>query len=202
LSSLDHETGCSPQGGTGYLVDPVAAGRGIHLASIRPPAMTRIRTWKKLHARTLPAGTTFVAVAIALVSAAALVAFAARQASGPDRPINRSTTSRAAINAAEEHAIWAPPRQAVADGSVTVTGCLEQDGDRFRLTDADGASVPKSRSWKSAFFKKSSAAIDIVGVRPATGIASHVGERVRIIGVLDDRQMHLRALQPLEETCG
>jgi hypothetical protein len=164
--------------------------------------MTRIRTRKKRPPRTQPAGTTFIAVAVALLSAAALVAFAAREANGPNRPNDRTArTSRAAANAAEERAIWAPPRQAVPDGSVAVTGCLEQDDDRFRLTDADGASVPKARSWKSVFLKKSSAAIDIVDVRPATKITSYVGERVRITGVLEDRQMRLRALEPLNETC-
>jgi len=146
-----------------------------------------------------------VAIAIALFSAAALVAFAARQ-SGPDRA-NKGTAaaSRAQVNAAEERAVWATPRTAatVPDGSVAINGCLEKDGDQFRLTGAEGTTAPKSRSWKSMFLKKSSASLDIVDVKPGVipRIASHVGERVRVTGVLEDRDIHLRTLLPLNESC-
>jgi len=165
--------------------------------------MTRIRTRMKRLSRTTPAGATLAAVAIALFSAAALVAYAARQA-GPDRTGDRiARVSRSAANAAEARAIWAPPRPSVTAGPDTITGCLEKTVDGFRLTDTEGASVPKSRNWKSMFFKKSAASIDIVDVKAAVvpKLTPLVGERVRVNGVLDARDLHLRTLLPLNEAC-
>jgi hypothetical protein len=90
-----------------------------------------------------------VAVVIALVCTAALLAFAATQS--PGRTASAPHRSRTAVNEAEESEIWAPPKtdasQAQAtQGDSTITGCLEQQADRFRLKDANGADAPTSRS--------------------------------------------------------
>ena len=52
---------------------------------------------------------------------------------------------------------------------VTITGCLEvsTSGDTFRLTDTEGVDAPKSRSWRSGFFKKRGACDDCRAFRPA-----------------------------------
>src|SRR5436190_13975475 len=91
------------------------------------------------------ARSTVVAVVIALVSTAALLMFAATQS--PGRTASTPRWSRAAVNAAEESAIWAPPKTDAshAQADSTITGCLEQHGDRFRLNDASGADAPTSR---------------------------------------------------------
>jgi hypothetical protein len=142
-----------------------------------------------------------VAVVIALVSTAALLAFAARQS--PGRTASARHWSRAAVNAAEESAIWAPPKtdpsQAQAAQDSTITGCLEQQGDRFRLKDASGADAPTSRSWRFGFLKRGSDAIDLVDAGTAT--ANHVGTRVRVTGVLEDRQLHVRSLSRVADSC-
>lgn len=143
------------------------------------------------------------AVAIALLSTAALVAVAARQSPATQRTASaRPRASRAAINAAEERAIWAPrPDSQSGPPAVTVTGCLEKRGDGFRLKNANGDAAPKARSWKSAFFRKGPAPIDIVDAPRAANVASHVGEQVRVIGVLDDRDMRVRSLQRVASSC-
>ncbi len=141
-----------------------------------------------------------LAVAIAVVSAAALVVFAARQAPAGERRVTRM--SRASINAAEERAIWAPPKiTSSADPGVTMTGCLEKHGDGFRLTDTSGEEAPKARSWKSMFLKKATASVDLVDAAHLTTPAKHVGERVRVTGALDDRRMQLRSLTRIADSC-
>ena len=140
-----------------------------------------------------------VAVVIALVSTAALLVFAATQSPGRTASAPRSRT---AVNAAEESAIWAPPKtdaSQATQGDSTITGCLEQHGDRFRLKDASGADAPRSRSWKFGFLKRGPDAIDLVDAGTTT--ANHVGMRVRVSGVLDDHQMHVRSLIRVADSC-
>src|SRR5213594_1105785 len=110
-----------------------------------------------------------VAVVIALVSTAALLVFAAAQS---------------------------PARTASA---LTITGCLEQHGDGFRLTDANGAEAPKSRGWKFGFLKRGPDAIDLIDA--GTTSATHVGTRVRVSGILDDHRMHVRSLIRVADSC-
>jgi len=135
---------------------------------------------------------------IASLIATALVFFAASRT-----PLNRDRSaepppSRAAINAAEERAIWARP-SAADEPAVTITGCLQRHGDGFRLNDPSGAAVPKSRSWKSGFLKKSAAAIDLVGMSSTAEDA--VGTRVRVTGVLDDRELKARSINRIASSC-
>jgi hypothetical protein len=99
-----------------------------------------------------------------------------------------------AVNAAEESAIWAP-----AQADSTITGCLEQQGDRFRLKDASGADAPTSRSWKFGFLKRGPDAIDLVDAGTAT--ANHVGTRVRVTGIFEDHQLHVRSLSRVADSC-
>ena len=132
-----------------------------------------------------------VAVVIALVSTAALLAFAATQS--PGRTASAPHRSRTAVNAAEESEIWAP------QGDSTITGCLEQQGDRFRLKDANGADAPTSRSWKFGFLKRGPDPIDLVDAGTTT--AHHVGTRVRVTGILEDHRMHVRSLIRVADSC-
>jgi hypothetical protein len=140
-----------------------------------------------------------VAVIIALVSTAALLVFAATQS--PGRTASAPHGSRAAVNAAAESAIWTRPKTdaSQAQAEATITGCLEQQGDRFRLTDANGADAPKSRSWKFGFLKRGPDAIDLVDA--GTTSATHVGMRVRVSGILEDHRMHVRSLMRVAGSC-
>jgi hypothetical protein len=148
------------------------------------------------------AGSMVVAVVIALVSTAALLVFAASQS--PGRTGSAAHRSRAAVNAAEESEIWASPKtdasQAQAtQGDSTITGCLEQQGDRFRLKGANGADAPTSRSWKFGFLKRGPDPIDLVDAGTTT--ADHVGTRVRVTGILEDHRMHVRSLSRVADSC-
>ena len=91
--------------------------------------------------------------------------------------------------------------ESAAAPAVTLTGCLERHDDDFRLKDAAGADVPKSRSWKSGFLKKHTAAIDVVDGSHRLKLADHVGERVSVTGTLVDREMQVRSLKRVAAGC-
>ena len=84
---------------------------------------------------------------------------------------------------------------------VTVVGCLERQDETFRLKDTIGADVPQSRSWKTVFLKKGPARIEIVDAANRLKLDDHVGERVSMTGTLIDREMQVRSLQRVAESC-
>jgi hypothetical protein len=84
---------------------------------------------------------------------------------------------------------------------VTITGCLEQDADGFRLKNTGGADAPKGRSWRSGFLKKGSASVDVIDPPKKLRLADHVGERVSLTGVLVDRDMQVRSMHRIAPSC-
>lgn len=97
----------------------------------------------------------------------------------------------------------APATATAAVDEVTITGCLEIDkeADRFRLADTEGASAPKARSWRSGFFKKRSAPIDLVGSNDALSLHQQVGQRIAATGVLTSRTLKLNAVRVISPSC-
>jgi hypothetical protein len=83
---------------------------------------------------------------------------------------------------------------------VTITGCLETDDETFRLNDTAGLDAPKTRSWKTGFLKKRSAAIAVVDAN-GVGLPAHVGQRVALTGMLVDGDMQVRALRRVAASC-
>jgi hypothetical protein len=83
----------------------------------------------------------------------------------------------------------------------TLEGCLEQNGDTFRLKNTSGADAPKSRSWKSGFLKKGAATVDLVDVSDSLGLANRVGTRVSVSGTLNDREMQARSIHRVASSC-
>jgi hypothetical protein len=85
--------------------------------------------------------------------------------------------------------------------TVTISGCLERDGDGFRLKDVSGAEAPKARSWKSGFLKKGAASVDVVDASHSLRLADQVGKRVSVTGPLADKEMSARSLHRLAASC-
>jgi hypothetical protein len=85
--------------------------------------------------------------------------------------------------------------------SVTITGCLERSNDGFRLTDTDGSEAPRARSWKSGFLKKGSASVEVVDAGNRARLPSHIGRRVSVTGLLEDRELQVRSLRRLAPAC-
>jgi hypothetical protein len=84
---------------------------------------------------------------------------------------------------------------------VTITGCLGRNDNGFRLTDTDGTDAPKSRRWKSGFLRKGTASVDVVDPGRNSRLASHVGHRVSVTGVLQDREMRVRSVRQIAPAC-
>ena len=84
---------------------------------------------------------------------------------------------------------------------VTIVGCLVQDDETFRLKNTTGEDAPKGRSWKSGFIKKSAKSIELSDARHRMNLARHVGERVSVTGMLEDRELHGTSLKRVAETC-
>jgi hypothetical protein len=85
--------------------------------------------------------------------------------------------------------------------AVTISGCLEQDDEKFRLKETSGADAPKSRSWKSGFLKKGSATIELLDAANRFALPSHVGERVSVTGMLVDKEMQMASIDRVAASC-
>ena len=91
--------------------------------------------------------------------------------------------------------------EAPANAPITITGCLERDGDAFWLKDTSGADVPKARSWKTGFLKKRAPRIELIDTSAALRLSSHLGERVAATGTLEDRELRARSLRRVAASC-
>ena len=117
-----------------------------------------------------------------------------------------SEVTRAGIEAKAIATTTAPvpptPEIAAVD-QITITGCLEasESGDRFRLTDTEGANAPKARSWRTGFLKKHSAALDLVAPRDVVALQSKVGQRVAVSGVQTNRELKVSSVRVVSPSC-
>jgi hypothetical protein len=114
----------------------------------------------------------------------------------------------AAATAADVNAIGistppAAPATAAALDEVTITGCLEiaRDDDGFRLSDTEGANAPQARSWRSGFFRKRSAPVDLIASTEALTLYREVGQRVAVSGVLSSRKLKVSSVRVVSPSC-
>jgi hypothetical protein len=122
---------------------------------------------------------------------------------------NVAATSGPARRATADAPAETPEPDASADTTtakrspITIAGCLERaDAAAFRLTDTAGADAPKSRSWKSGWMRKGSAAVQLTDPTHGMRLANHVGQRVSVTGMLNERQMEVWSLRRVSATCG
>jgi hypothetical protein len=149
---------------------------------------------------------------VAICVMAVAIVLAARHSDQP-AATTASATTPAAVEVADTAAPAALTPAHSADESaastesartasfVTISGCLQQSDETFRLTDTAGDSVPKARSWKSGFLKKSPASVEVVDVTNRLKLPRHVGQRVSVTGTLVDREMQIRALERVSTSC-
>jgi hypothetical protein len=91
--------------------------------------------------------------------------------------------------------------QSAIVAAVTVTGCVERDGETYWLKDTSGADAPKSRSWRSGFLKKRPSRVELVDATDTLRLSSLVGRRVAATGVLTNREMQARSLRSVAASC-
>ena len=103
--------------------------------------------------------------------------------------------------------IAAKPASAQMAGAIAgadlaqIEGCLVRDDDQFQLKNTSGEDAPKGRSWKSGFLHRSAKAVDVRDQSHRLNLARHVGERVTITGLLDDRELQGTSLKRVAESC-
>jgi hypothetical protein len=113
---------------------------------------------------------------------------------------SRQTSSAAPAKSAIDTPISAAGRTAWP-APLTITGCLDRDGDSYRLTDAAGTGLPKSRSWKSGFLKKNASSITVVDGDRHARLQDHLGQRVTVTGTMVNREMQIGSMRLLSESC-
>ena len=133
-------------------------------------------------------------------SAASIVPEQATVALAPiqERPIAKAQkpSTIAAIPASAQSAAAVPGAELA-----TIEGCLVQDADQFQLKNTSGENAPKGRSWKSGFLHRSSKTVDVVDQTHRLNLPRHVGERVTVTGILDDRDLQGTSLKRVGESC-
>ena len=92
-------------------------------------------------------------------------------------------------------------QDAVVPSIVTISGCLEQDDERFRLKDTAGDNAPRGRSWRSGFLRRSATTIDVIDQSDRHHLPTYVGQRVSVTGTLVDREMQVRSVSIVAESC-
>ena len=126
------------------------------------------------------------------------------QSPSAERP--KTSTENTTITAQVTDPEAAAPQEsakiaAPAASPVTISGCLERDGDGFSLKDTAGANAPKMRSWKKGFLKKGAANIELLDSANRLKFKDHVGHRVSVTGILNDREMQARSMQRVPGVC-
>jgi hypothetical protein len=172
-------------------------------------AMGAKKSWR-LQGAVLVAGMGVLALGILVASRQPQpVTATAAMEPGREPSAARSTTARRARARRAENAVntaVASSRtveaKAVSDtGIVTISGCLEQDDETFRLKDTEGANAPKSRSWKSGFLKKGAAKVEIVDASNRLKLKTHVGKRVSVTGQLHEKEMLASSVRRVAPSC-
>jgi hypothetical protein len=124
---------------------------------------------------------------------------AASRDSRADRPAPES----AAVEEVKPSTVAAAP-ESTTDGKdetiVTLTGCIDLDKQTFRLKDASGPALPRTRSWRSGFRKRAST-IDLVDPGNTLSLRTHVGERVAATGTLDGGELRASSLRVVAYSC-
>ena len=168
---------------------------------------------KKAH---VPPGIAQVAavsvVALLAVGAIIVVAQKATPAAtaSPAKAVAVTASAPAAKTAAVPAKKGAPAKAKTANGTgsaqaapeiVTITGCLEQKDDEFRLKDTGGSEAPKSRSWKTLGLTKHASTVALVDTSNRLKLGKHVGERVSVTGALVDKELQGKSLKSLTPSC-
>jgi hypothetical protein len=129
-------------------------------------------------------------------TASATTPDAAVTADRPVTPVVKTNVVAAKIAATPQSA-----EAAKAAEPVTIEGCLVQEDETFRLKNTAGEDAPKGRSWKSGFLHKGAKTLEVVDSRHRLNLARHVGERVSVSGMLDERELQGTALKRIAESC-
>jgi len=95
----------------------------------------------------------------------------------------------------------ATPAAKTAVPSSSLTGCLQTDGDHFKLTNLPDGQAPKSRNWKTAYVTKSTKDVEVSGASTLK-LKDHIGHKVTITGTRDgDTHVKATGVKMVAKTC-
>jgi hypothetical protein len=155
--------------------------------------------------------TAIALIIVCVVGTAILIAARSSETTAAAAPAKVVTTAAPAsqpapevVKAAKADKPAAKPQSGDAASAPTpasIEGCLVQEDEAFQLKNTAGEDAPKGRSWKSGFLHKGSKPVEIVDARHRLNLARHVGERVSVSGMLEDREMRASSVKRLAESC-
>jgi len=117
------------------------------------------------------------------------------------RPVPVKSGVTTVVTAPAPRSQKADEQASIAPSIITISGCLEQDDERFQLRDASGQDAPKGRSWRSGFLRRSASTIDVIDQADRLHLPTYVGQRVSVTGTLVDREMQVRSVAIVSESC-
>jgi gas vesicle protein len=80
--------------------------------------------------------------------------------------------------------------------SVTLTGCLHADGNKYVLTE------PKGRTWKTAWIMKSNKKVEVMSTSSGPKLKDHVGHEVTLTGVRNgDSHVQAKSIKHVAASC-
>lgn len=125
-------------------------------------------------------------------------------AASPRPAASAATTLPVPVKSDMKTVVTAPaPRQdAVSPADiVTVSGCLEQDNEKFQLKDTTGEDAPKGRSWRSGFLRRGNSNIDVIDQANRLHLGTYVGQRVSVTGTMVEKEIQARSVRIVAISC-
>jgi hypothetical protein len=104
-----------------------------------------------------------IAAATAALCAILLVTVQIDSSAQTKTPAKAPVKAAVPAKAAPAKAATAKVAAAPVEPGETLTGCLEADGAKYKLTDPQGTQAPKGRSWKTGFITKKAKDVEVVG---------------------------------------
>src|SRR5262245_34178956 len=85
--------------------------------------------------------------------------------------------------------------------SSSLTGCLQHDGDHFKLTNLPEGQAPKARNWKTAYVTKSTKDVEVTAAS-SVKLKDHIGHKVTITGTRDgDTHVKATSVRMVAKSC-
>ena len=182
--------------------------------SVRARRSPRLKKTRWMKVERMVRANASVIVPLAAICVLGVAMLIAEQQPSPADMVGRTTQDRSAADAlAKSVAPVTDPEPArpttpsslteaePQEARVTITGCLEQADELFRLKDTRGTDAPKARNWRWGFLKKGPASVQVVDGATSVRLRDHVGQRVIVTGLLVDRAMQVRSLQRVSSSC-
>ena len=123
--------------------------------------------------------------------------------SAASAPVKTTRTAKAASSSGAASPAPALESTAAVKGPprLTVEGCLESDGQTYRLNNTTGLDAPKARTWRTGFLMKRSSTIGLVDATGRLRLQDHIGRRVAATGTVVDREMQATTLREVAASC-